>query len=132
MGNGIMETLVNDQEIAELRHEYFELYGKGCPYHWDTYDSIEQYRKYLKDKIKEAKEKMFQHLYRVFFFTLKEDDEVCNHAYVKTIDKTYNDHELKCRILIEESTCIFYCRKEKERSIYMEPPRRKLPKSIKL
>ena len=59
MGNGIMETLVNDQEIAELRHEYFELYGKGCPYHWDTYDSIEQYRKYLKDKIKEAKEKLF-------------------------------------------------------------------------
>ena len=56
---------------------------------------------------------------------------MCNHAYVKTIDKTYYDHELKCRVLIEESTCIFCGRKEKERSIYMDPPRRKLPKFIK-
>ena len=33
--------------------------------------------------------------------------EVCNHAYVKTIDKTYYEDKLKCRVLIEESTCFF-------------------------
>lgn len=62
---------------------------------------------------------------------MKEGDEVCEHAYVKTIDKSYYDKELKCRILVEVSTCIFCGRKQKERSIYMDPPRRKLPKFIK-
>ena len=50
----------------------------------------------------------------MFFFTLKEGDEVCDYAYIKTVDKTYYDHELKCRIIIEESSCFFLCPKRKE------------------
>lgn len=56
---------------------------------------------------------------------------MCNHAYIKRIDKTYYDKTLKCRIRIETSTCIFCGQKETERSFYMALPKRKLPKFIK-
>lgn len=56
---------------------------------------------------------------------------ICNHAFVKKVDRTYFDKNIGCRILVEESTCIFCGRKETERSIYMDPPKRKLPKFIK-
>lgn len=56
---------------------------------------------------------------------------MCNHAYVKKIEKTYYDRNLNCRVLLEKSTCIFCGKKQTERSYYMDPPKRKLPKFIK-
>nr|DAN96882.1 MAG TPA: Churchill protein [Caudoviricetes sp.] len=53
---------------------------------------------------------------------------MCKHAFVIKEDKTYYDKNLKCRVRIETIACIFCGRKETERSIYMDPPRRKLPR----
>lgn len=56
---------------------------------------------------------------------------MCSHAYAKKVEKTYYDRNLKCRILVEKSTCIFCGKEQTERSVYMDPPKRKLPKFIK-
>lgn len=52
---GIMEKLNSDKEIVSLRNEFFKLYGYGCPWHFECFLGIEDYRQYLKDKVQEAR-----------------------------------------------------------------------------
>lgn len=51
------ETLKNDPEINELKEKYFKYFGTWCLYHWDCFPTMEDYIRYMKDKIKEYEDK---------------------------------------------------------------------------
>ncbi|MEG0379142.1 MAG: hypothetical protein RR614_11755 [Eubacterium sp.] len=48
-----IESLQNDMEIQKLNKQHFEKYGTYVGFHFDCFESVEQYKKYLKAKVED-------------------------------------------------------------------------------
>ncbi len=50
------EKRLNSPEVQNLKKEFHELTGTGANYHWECFNSIEEYCEYMREGIKKAKE----------------------------------------------------------------------------
>lgn len=51
----LMEILRTDEEIVSLKAEYHKLFDRYCPYHWDDFDGIDDYKDKMRKAIEEKK-----------------------------------------------------------------------------
>ena len=52
MGN-LIDILRNDKEVQALRERYHEITGEWLGFHWDCFGSINEYKEYMRNRIKE-------------------------------------------------------------------------------
>ena len=45
--------LLREPEVLELKEKYHEITGVWLPYHWDCFESIDEYKEYMKRTIEE-------------------------------------------------------------------------------
>lgn len=51
--NGLIQKLLADQEIQELKKRCHELTGKWIPYHWDCFKDFDDYKNHMRQVIAE-------------------------------------------------------------------------------
>lgn len=49
----LFDLLKNDSEIQELKEKCHEITGKWIPIHYDCFGTIEEYKEYMRNIIKE-------------------------------------------------------------------------------
>lgn len=54
--NELIRMLREDTEIQELKKACYDITGKWIPYHWECFASIEEYKEYMRQVIKERYE----------------------------------------------------------------------------
>ena len=46
-----IESLRDDEEIQKLNTEHYEKYGTYVPFHFDCFESVDMYKRYLRAKV---------------------------------------------------------------------------------